>query len=133
MGHSSTNWGSMASRMRKKTVLIILCAASVTITLILAFFMFQKGRSPFQLFSASTLIFVFFVTTSLRIIEGMEDVASDIDKVARRRKFIIRAIIMYVMTPVLIGVTFLIIPRQSAWSVAMLVIAFGLALSATVR
>ena len=55
------------------------------------------------------------------------------DKDAVRRKFIVRAIIMYLVIPVLIGVTFLIVPPQSAWSVAMLAIASGLALTAIVR
>jgi hypothetical protein len=40
---------------------------------------------------------------------------------------------MYLVTPILIGVAFLIIPPHSAWGVAMLLIAFGLALSAIVR
>ena len=78
---------SMLSRLRRKTVLKILCVVSVAITLIVAFFIFQKGRSLFQVFSASTLVFVFCVTTSMRFIEGMGDVTSDKDVV--RRKFIV--------------------------------------------
>ncbi len=122
---------SMPSRLREKTILKILTLVSIAITLILAFSMFQKGRSLFQVFSASTLSFVFCLTTSMRFIEGMRDVTSDKNVV--RRKFIVRAIIMYLVTPVVIGVTFLIVPPQSAWSVAMLAIASGLALSAIVR
>ena len=123
----------MKSRVRKKTVLKISYLASAVITLIVAYSLYHKGRSLFQLSSASTLIFVFCLTTGMRLVEGMEDAATGIDTVALRRRFIKRALIMYVMTPVLIGTTYLIIPAQSAWSVAMLAIAFGLAMSASVR
>ncbi len=121
----------MPSRLRSKTVLKILCVVSVAITLIVAFFMFQRGRSLFQVFSASTLVFVFCLTTSLRFIGDMRDLASDKD--VARRKFVFRVIIMYLVTPLLIGVTYLIVPSQSAWSVAMLAIASGLALTFIVR
>ena len=122
---------SMLSRMRRKTLSKIFWIMSVAITLIVAFVMFQKGKSHFQVFSASVLVLVFCLTTSMRFIEGTGQLASDKD-VLQRRKFIVRAIIMYLVTPILIGVAFLIVPPHLAWGVAMLVIAGGLALSAIV-
>jgi hypothetical protein len=118
--------------MRRKTVIKISWIVSVSITLAVAFVMFQKGKSPFQIFSTSVLVLTFCLTTGMRFIAGTEHSDSDMDAL-QPRTFIVRVIIMYLVTPILIGVTFLIVPLHLAWGVAMLIIACGLALSAIVE